>query len=96
LNLQKFEIFPTSAGENRFSRAIAMPYGMTWGVLNVQEALAPLAGSLFIEECVANINRIRTTVAELPQSPKEPAQVKQIPLYLRQAITSGHPQCAIS
>jgi hypothetical protein len=92
LGLKKFEIFPTSSGEDRLTRAVSMPYGATWDVLPTQCALSlAVAGEIELEHCVIAIEKIRITAAELPQPQESKPQVKKIPQYLQVAIDSPGP-----
>src|SRR5262245_26663212 len=54
LRLEKrdYEVFPTSAGEDKFTRAISMPYGNTFDVLPEQSALAGHGNRQLLEDCL--------------------------------------------
>src|SRR5215471_4900564 len=88
-----YEVFPTSAGEDKFTRAISMPYGNTFDVLPEQSALAGHGNRQLLEDCLYLAEKMRITGAELPEIPKESAQQesRKIPLYLQAAIDSAGP-----
>jgi hypothetical protein len=91
LGFKKYEVFPTSAGEDKFTRAISMPYGNTWDQLAHQHALRP--GPMLLEEFIAVAEKMRITTAELPEIPKGSPQqeARKIPLALQTAIHSAGP-----
>ena len=86
-----YEVFPTSAGEDKFTRAISMPYGNTFDVLPEQSALAGHGNRQLLETCLYLAEKMRITAAELPEIPKEfPQQeLRRIPLYLQAAINAA-------
>jgi len=88
-----YEVFPTSAGEDKFSRAISMPYGNMFDVLPEQSALAGHGNRQLLETCLYLAEKMRITAAELPEIPKESPQQesRRIPLALQTAILSTGP-----
>jgi hypothetical protein len=90
LGLKKFEIFPTSSGEDHLSRAVSMPYGATWDQFPDQCALGPNANAWVLDHCVVHIEGMKITAAELPK-PQPEQRSRKIPLHLQIAIDSLGP-----
>jgi hypothetical protein len=67
----KYEIFPSSAGEHKLTRGVAMPYGNTWGMMPPQYALSSTGNAQLIQNTLFIINRIKITADELPVVPKD-------------------------
>jgi len=89
-----YEVFPTSTGEDKSTRAISMPYGDRFvDALPEQSALAGHGNRQLLENFLYLAEKMRITGAELPQIPKESAQQesRKIPLYLQAAIDSAGP-----
>jgi hypothetical protein len=89
----EYEIFPTSTGENKFTRGVSMPYGNTFNVMPGQNVLSESGNAQLLEHCLYLIERRRITATELPEIPKESLQQvsRKIPLALQTAIFSTGP-----
>ena len=92
LRLTKFEIFPTSTGEDKLTRAVAMPYGATWNALPEQCALSSGGNALLLDNFLNTVKQI--TADDLPKPQKDLQQQqssRKIPLYLQTAIDAVGP-----
>ena len=88
LGLNKYKIFPTSVGENKLTRAVAMPYGARWDVLPDQALITGHGNRQLLEECFVWLDRARITPAELPKPQESKQQSRQLPLYMQGAIAA--------
>ena len=97
LKLNKFEIFPSSTGEDKFTRAIAMPYGPTWDALPEQCARNSGGNAMLLDTFLFVAEQEKITADDLPKPQKESGQQsRQIPLYLQGAINAFVPDTARS
>jgi len=89
----EYEVFPTSSGENKFTRGVSMPYGNTFNVMPRQNVLSESGNAQLLENCLYLAEKMRITAAELPEIPKESPQQesRKIPLALQTAILSTGP-----
>jgi hypothetical protein len=94
LGLKGFEVFPTSAGADKLTRAVAMPYGPTWDALPEQHFLGPTGNAWLLDDFISHAEGHKATTEDLPKPEKESAQKqksRKIPLSLQAAIDSMGP-----